>query len=271
VSRLQDPHGRVALVTGASSGIGATLARRLAADGARVALVARRRAALEAVAKEIRAGGGEALVVPCDVADAEQVERAADDVLAHYGRVDLLVNNAGYGRHRAFLAWDVADMERMMRVNYLGALYFTKAIVPSMVERRCGWLVFVASVAGRIGLPEEVPYAASKFALVGLAEGLSLELERFGVHVLTVCPGAIRTPFFDEETLRRLPPVARRSMVEPEALVDAIVDALAHGRRELTFPRALAASYVVRAVAPGFMRRQVRRATLSARKPAPDA
>ena len=90
------------------------------------------------------------------------------------------------------------------------------------------------------------------------------QVEEAGVHVLTVCPGAIRTPFFDEEALRRMPPVARRTMVDPEGLVDAIATGLARGKRELTYPRSIATGYVVRAVAPGFMRRQLKRFTLGA-------
>jgi short-subunit dehydrogenase len=262
--RLTSYRGLAALVTGASSGIGRLLALRLAREGARVALVARRTDALEATARAIREEGGDARVLTCDVGSREQVEACAAQALEGFGAIDLLVNNAGYGRHRSFLAWDVADMERMMRVNYLGSLYFTKALLPPMVERGRGWIVFMASVAGRIAPPEESAYAASKFAMVGLAESLSLEVEEAGVHVMTVCPGAIRTPFFDAETMRRLPPVARRSMVEPEGLVDAIVKGLAKGRRELTHPRSIAAGYWVRAIAPGFMRRQVKRFTLDA-------
>src|SRR3990172_8823427 len=176
--RLTSYHGLAALVTGASSGIGRALALRLAREGARVALVARREAELEAVASRIRAASGEALVLPCDVA--------------------------------------------------------------------------------------EPAYSASKFALVGLAEALSLEVEDCGVHVLTVCPAVIRTPFFDAEALERMAPVTRRSMLEPEPLVDAIVGALAKGRRELTFPRRIAPAFAVRALAPALMRRLVRRNTIDA-------
>src|SRR5690606_21932188 len=113
------------VVTGASSGIGECLARRLAAGGARVALVARRADRLEALAAEIAGRGGEALVVPCDVGDRAASEGAARLVLERFGAVDLLVNNAGYGHHRRFLDWEVDDIERMMRINYLGAVYWT--------------------------------------------------------------------------------------------------------------------------------------------------
>jgi len=268
-SMLKDYHGLTALVTGASSGIGRLLALRLAGKGARVALVARRVDLLEEVASQIREGPGDSMVLGCDVADPEQVAATTTRALEQFGTIDLLINNAGYGHHRPFLEWEVADMEKMMRVNYLGALYFTKAVLPKMIARRRGWLVFMASVAGRIAVPEESAYAASKFALVGLAESLALEVEDAGVHVLTVNPGTIRTPFFDSEALERMPAVARRTMVEPETLVDAILKALAHGKHELTYPRHLALAYIVRALFPGFMRRQVKRVTIGSanRKP----
>lgn len=258
-SRLTRLRGRRALVTGASGGIGRALALRLAAEGARVVLVARRADALEALAAEVRAAGGEALALPCDVAEREAVAAAAAHVVEAWGGVDLLVNNAGYGHHRRFLEWDLEDMERMLRVNTLGSLYWTKALLPGMVERGEGWIVFVASLAGRIAPPDESAYAASKFALVGLAESLSLEVEDLGVHVLTVCPGVIRTPFFDGEALERMPAAARRQMVEPDGLVEAILGALRSGRRELTYPRMLAGAYAVRALFPRFFRWGVKR------------
>lgn len=262
MTRLKDLSDRHVLITGASSGIGRLLALDMAARGARIALVARRRDALDGVAEEIRAGGGRALALVCDVGDRQQATTTAARAVEEFGTIDVLVNNAGYGHHRRFLDHEVEDMERMMRVNYLGSLYFTKALLPAMVERGQGWLVFIASVAGRIAPADEAAYAASKFAMIGLASSLSLEVEDAGVHVLTVCPGAIRTPFFDDEALARLPAVARRQMAEPEDLVDAIMDALARGRRELTYPRWIASGYVAQALAPGFTRAQVKKQTL---------
>ena len=262
MSRLRDFSGRNVLITGASSGIGRLLALDMAAKGARIALVARRQNELDGVAEEIRAGGGDAVVLVCDVSDREQALATAAHAAAELGSIDVLVNNAGCGRHRRFLDLDLEDMERMMQVNYLGSLYFTKALLPAMVEKGKGWLVFVASVAGRIAPADETAYAASKFAMVGLASSLSLEVEDAGVHVLTVCPGAIRTPFFDDEALARLPAVARRQMAEPEGLVEAIMDALARGKRELTYPKWIASGYIAQALAPGFTRRQVKKQTL---------
>lgn len=263
--KLSSYEGLSAMVTGASSGIGRLLALRMAQRGARVALVARRTAELEALAEEITQAGGDARSFPCDVAELAQVEACVAKAQEAFSGIDILVNNAGYGGHRSFLEWDLADMDRMMRVNYLGTLYFTKLLLPRMVERRRGWLLFLSSVAGRIASPDESAYCATKFAVLGLARSLSLEVEDQGVHVLTVCPGAIRTPFFSEEDLRRMPPVAQRSMVEPEGLVDEILRALEKGKREITYPRWIAPAYIVQALAPGFMRRQLRRTTLDAR------
>jgi uncharacterized protein len=264
VAKLTAYQNKTALITGASSGMGRLLALRFARAGARVALVARRESELTALAREIEQGGGGALVLPCDVGDRAQVFAAADKVLAAFGGVDILVNNAGYGHHRRFLDWDLDDMERMLRVNFLGTLYWTKALLPQMVARHTGWIVFVASVAGRLGVPEESAYAASKFAQVGLAEALAIELEDAGVHVLTVCPGAINTPFFDAEALERMPPVSKRMMIQPEQVIDAVMDALARGKHEITVPRFIAMGYLVRLLAPEFMRRNTKRTTIDA-------
>ena len=213
---------------------------------------------------EIGATGGKAEVFVCDVADRAASLATAQQIQERFGHVDLLMNNAGYGHHRRFLDWDLDDMERMMRVNYLGALYWTKALLPQMVQRRRGWVVFVASVGGKLGVPEETAYAASKFAMVGLAEALSYEVEDDGVHVMTVCPGTIRTEFFDAEALARMPPVSRKMMADVEPMVEAILAGLAKGKFEVTFPRFVEAGYVVRALAPGLMRRNTRKQTLEA-------
>ena len=264
MAKLTSYDNKTAVITGASSGMGRLLAVRFARAGARVVLVARRESELTALAQEIERAGGKALVLPCDVGDRAQVFAAAEQALAASGAVDILVNNAGYGHHRRFLDWDLDDMERMLRVNYLGTLYWTKALLPQMVARRSGWLVFVASVAGRLGVPEESAYAASKFAQVGLAEALSIELEDVGIHVLTVCPGTIDTPFFDAEALARMPPVSKRMMIQPEVVIDAIMEALARGKHEITVPRFIAMGYLVRLLAPEFMRRNTKRTTIDA-------
>jgi len=250
------------IVTGASSGIGRIFARQLAAKGARVALVARRESELNALRQEIEAAGGDALVLPCDVTDRAGVEAVIARAIDHYGHIDMLVNNAGYGRHRLFLEWDLDDMIRMMDVNVNGSLYFTRLLLPHMVQRQNGCIVFIASVAGKIATPEESVYAASKHAIVGLADALGLEVEDDGIYVMSVCPGSIDTPFFTEEDLARMPPVAKNNMADPHKLVEHIFKALAKGKHETTYPVFPATGYAVRAIAPEFMRKQVKKVTL---------
>ena len=138
--RLRDLGGKRAVVTGASSGIGETLAREIARRGARVALVARRAERLAALAEEIESAGGAATAFPCDVADRAAVERTAAEVEAAFGGVDLLVNNAGFGRHVLFIDHDVDDIEAMTRANLLGTVYWTKSLLAGMRERGAGWL-----------------------------------------------------------------------------------------------------------------------------------
>ncbi len=262
--KLKSCRGLRAVVTGASSGIGRLIALRLAAGGADVALVARRTAELQVLAGEIEALGVRAVVATCDVSDPAQARAACEHILGAFTHVDLLFNNAGFGRHRRFLDWDLDDQQAMMQTNYFGAVYFTKFLLPQMVARKRGWVVFIASVAGKLGTPDESAYAATKFATVGLAEALSLEVEDDNVHVLTVCPGAIDTPFFDEEALSRMPPVAKNHLADPEKLVDDIFRALRRGSHETTYPKGIRAGYIVRALAPEFMRRQMKRVTLDA-------
>lgn len=256
--------GAGAVVTGASSGIGEALALRLASEGARVVLVARREAELERVASSIREGGGEAHALPCDLSDpkaAFETGEAAERLLGP-GGVDLLVNNAGYGGHRPVIEWPLDDIERMMAVNYLSSVAITKAVLPGMLSRRAGWLVFVASVAGKVPTPLEAPYAASKSALLAFGEALSYEVEDEGVSVLGVCPGVIDTPFFKEDDLAVMPDVAKRGMVPVEGLVESVMKALARGRREVTYPASISVAYPVRALAPGFFHRSVKKSTL---------
>lgn len=260
MSRLTSWKDKTVVITGASSGMGRLLALRVAVEGARVALVARREDRLSEVAKGIREAGSEALIVPCDISDPQQVASAAATIQNAFGPVDVLVNNAGYGGHFSFLEWDQADIVRMVQTNFLGTVYWTKALLPAMVEQHRGWVVFMASVAGKIGVPGESVYSATKFAMAGLAEALSVEVEDAGVHVLTVCPGAIDTEFFSQEDRARMPDVALRSMIKPERVVDAVLDALARGKREITVPRAIATAYAVRALAPSLMRYGLKRA-----------
>ncbi|WP_320669152.1 SDR family NAD(P)-dependent oxidoreductase [Patulibacter defluvii] len=191
--------GRVALVTGASSGVGASVARRLAAAGATVLLVARSADALAVVADEIAAAGGRAEVRPCDLADSAAVATLAADVVAAHGGVDVLVNNAGRSIRRR-VAQSVErghDYRRTMQINYFGAVDLTLALLPAMRERGGGRIVNVLSTAVHAGVPRFSAYTASKTALEGFSRCLSLEERSHGIRVTTVNLGLVRTPMIE--------------------------------------------------------------------------
>jgi short-subunit dehydrogenase len=186
--------GRVAIVTGASSGIGWALAKALAAEGARVGLVARRREALEQLGAEIGQAGGTAVAAPADVGEREAVVTAIRGLAARLGPVDLLVANAGVGAPTRLEPFNVADMEKMFRVNTLGVIYAIEAVLPEMLRRGRGHLAAVSSLAAYKGLPGESAYCGSKAAVNAFMEGLRIQLRGKGVAVTTVCPGFVHTP-----------------------------------------------------------------------------
>ncbi len=226
---------RTALVTGASSGIGAALARRLAAAGAEVALVARREELLAALRDEIVAAGGKARIYPVDVAVPEaavEVVRRADDEL---GGLDLVVANAGVGRSRwaGRLAWE--DLAPTLRVNVEGAAATLVAVLPRMVERRRGHLVGVSSLAGYRGMPRSAAYSASKAFLSTFLESLRVDLRGTGVAVTDVRPGFVRTPMTAEN---RFP---MPFLIDAEPAARTIVAALTRKAPVIAFPRAMAA------------------------------
>ncbi len=254
--------GAVGIVTGASSGIGAQLARDLASRGMRVALLARRLDRLEALAETIRTAGGEAFALGCDVADRASVEAAVRAVVERQGGVDLLVNNAGYGRHVLFKDHDVPDIERMLRTNVLGTVYGIKAVLPAMRARGRGWIVNVSSVAGKLGQPDEAAYSASKFAVAGLSEALAYELAPLGIHVMTVYPALVRTEMFTPEVLARMPTGAGVTFLEPAAFSARVLRALERGRYEVTVPRYVALAYAIRTLLPRLHRRMTARMRL---------
>ena len=185
--------GRVALVTGASEGIGRATALALAAEGAAVAITARSRAKLEQLVNEIEEQGGSALAVAGDARLEEDVERIGKETLATYSRVDILVNNVGIAKYAPFVEISIEDFDWMMNTNMRSTFLFTKAFFPGMVERQQGWIVFVASVSGLMGLPNETGYAASKHAQVGFARALDHEAYKHGIKVSVIAPGGTNT------------------------------------------------------------------------------
>ncbi len=189
------------LVTGASSGIGRETAIAFGAVGARVALLARRRASLEATAREITKRGGEALVVPTDVTSERAVRSAFRATHAAFGRVDVVVNNAGVLLPATVSELRARDLLTMLRTNLFGAIFVMQAAVARMrTQEDGGCIVNVASLAGRRGVTPLGGYCATKFALVGVTEALRMELHDLPIHVALVMPGVIETPMVEHAT-----------------------------------------------------------------------
>ncbi len=193
-------HRRVALVTGASSGIGRATAFRLAADGAAVALTARRRDRLEALVGEIEATGGRAMAVPADAVALDEVRSVIDATVEHFGSLDILVNNAGIMKIAPITENNVEDWTRMVDVNVKGVLHFLSATLAVMLEQGSGHIVSVGSLAGRRPFPGGTVYSATKFALRSLAWGLHLELgSAHGIRVTDIQPGFVSTELLDHD------------------------------------------------------------------------
>ncbi|MBF6600228.1 MAG: SDR family oxidoreductase [Dehalococcoidia bacterium] len=189
--------GSTVIVTGASAGIGRETALAFARRGANVVLAARREERLQALADRLRRIGVEALVVPTDVARPQEIERLVQAALDRFGRIDVLVNNAGFGFSGTIEETTEADMRELWDVNYMGAFLATKAVLPTMRSQRRGHIVNVSSVVGKLAFPFHGAYSATKFALIGMTEALRGELEGSGVTATVVLPASTRTEFFD--------------------------------------------------------------------------
>jgi len=187
--------GRTALVTGASSGIGLALARDLAGRGADVIVAARSKDKLEAVAEEIRAGGGRAHVFVADLGEAGSAERLYAEIAAAGLRVDLLVNNAGYGRWGEFLSFDREDNARMVQLNITSLTELCHLAIPDMIERGGGGVINIGSTASFVPVPYSAVYGATKGYVIKFTEALRFEYAGKGVRIMTICPGATASNF----------------------------------------------------------------------------
>lgn len=184
--------GKVVWITGASSGIGEALAFELARRGAVLVLSARREPKLEAVRDRCERPDDH-LVLPLDLTKTETLAAATERVLDRFGRIDILVNNGGISQRGTVVETDIDVDRRIMEVNYMGTVALTKAVLPSMLERRDGQIVTISSLMGKIGTPLRSAYAASKHALHGFFDCLRAEVHDRGVHVLVISPGYVRT------------------------------------------------------------------------------
>ncbi|PTM59169.1 SDR family NAD(P)-dependent oxidoreductase [Desmospora activa] len=201
------------LITGASSGIGAEIARQLVQKGDFPLLVARDEAKLQQLRQDLGCGAA----FTCDVTCTEEVNRLADCIYQRYGGVDVLINNAGYGKFGGSMEVSTTDYVGMIETNYLGAVRMTRALLPQLLQRN-GKIINIASIAGLTGIPNLAAYCASKFALIGYSESLQLEFApRIQVGVL--CPGPVQTPFFQgEDPASCFPPLILGRLLDTETV-----------------------------------------------------
>jgi short-subunit dehydrogenase len=247
--------GSVAVITGASRGIGRAVARAAAKRGAQVGLISRSQDELDAVLKEV---GGRGAASVADVGRRDDLERALGELSSTLGPIDILVNNAGIGAYGAFNEENVETFERLMRVNYLGTIYAMKAVLPGMLARRRGHIVNVVSIAGRIGAPFEAAYSASKFAVAGLSEAVAIEVGTKGVGISIVNPGPVETEFFatrGHAYTRKTP-----KPVSAERVAGDVIAAVEKNKLETYVPRWLGPAVLSRVLLPPLYRSGTTRA-----------
>lgn len=245
---------KIVLITGASSGIGRHVAISAAKRGAKLILVARNTKVLNDLAKQLaRDYHTQSLVITCDMRQPKQIESAAKKALNKFGTVDYLVNCAGYGSFQLASDMSYDEMLEMFEVNTLAMMYLTQLLLPAMLERKSGHIVFVASIAGKIPTPFASVYSATKGAVINYARALRMEVIDRGVGVTVVNPGPVDTAFFQRDTsTQQYGRAIEKYMISPEKLAEKIVNILSYQpkRRELNVPFTMATGAFLLSIAP---------------------
>jgi uncharacterized protein len=237
--------GKVAIVTGASSGIGRATALALAEQGGWVALASRNGEALSTLAEELKRQGRQVIVIPTNVTQREQVEALVEEVLAQWGRVDILISNAGEYIRAPITDLDPADLQRSLDVNFFGGVYCVKAVLPHMLAKKSGHIVFVTSMDGKIGLPPDAPYVSAKFALTGFCEVLRQEVHDSGIAVTNVLPGRVDTVMIEDLKFAWISP-----KISPESVAAAILNGIRKRKPIVIVPPQAKLLYYINVFAP---------------------
>ena len=250
---------QVVLITGASSGIGRCLAIDFAQRGAVVIGCGRSQERLQRTLNEIRSASPSSAMIRCDVGDRLGVQSMVAKVLADFGKIDILINNAGSGMREPFAETALDTVEETMRANYLGMVYCTHAVLPSMIASRCGHIVNISSVAGHVGIVNMAGYCASKFAMNGFSESLYHEIKPLGIHISVLCPGPVRTDF--NRAFANTPPKSPAFLIiEPQAVSREVFRAMEKRKFEIIMPGALGLMCRFKRMAPGLFRALAHRA-----------
>lgn len=247
--------GKVVIITGASSGFGASAARMFAQEGCRVVLAARRLDKLEEMAKEIRSEGGEALPLSMDVSKLEQIEALVKSTIDAYGCIDILFNNAGFGRLDWFEVLDpIKDIQGQITVDLLGVIWTARAVLPHMYKQGSGHIINMCSVGGWAAPPLYTVYSAAKFGVRGFSEALRRETTPFGVHVSTVYPGSAVTEFqkhMGQNKAKKRFSTPAWLQVTSEDVARGVVGLAKRPRRSLLLPKLMALSIFFNSHFPG--------------------
>lgn len=233
---------KVVVITGASSGIGRSIALESAERGATVILIARDQAKLEAIALEAsNISGSPAYVFPTDIGKADEIDNTFNKIVKAVRHVDFLVNAAGYGKFEEFLEQDPQQITNIFQVNVLGLMYFTRLIARLMIDQKSGQVINFGSIAGKIPTTKSAVYSASKAAVIQFSNVLRLELKPFGVKVMTVNPGPVYTNFFNvaDKTGKYVENV-KEFMLDPDDVAWEVVHYFGSDKRELNLPWSLA-------------------------------
>jgi 3-oxoacyl-[acyl-carrier protein] reductase len=215
MSALQN---KVAIVTGAGRGIGKAIAVALGQAGCRVVLTARTAAQLESVQSEIQGNGGQAFCVPSDLTRDEEIDQLVTESQRAYGAVDVLINNAGWGKKSTIVRANVTDWDQTLKVNLRAPMLLARLLLPAMIEQKSGAVINISSVSGKSGEAGASAYAASKFGMIGFTQSLYEEVRECGIKVSVILPGFVDTPM--------IPPVKhldRSRMIRPEDVADAVM------------------------------------------------
>jgi short-subunit dehydrogenase len=210
--------GKVALVTGAGRGIGKAISLSLAQSGCRVVLASRTRDQLEQVAKEIQTAGGEAISIPTDLTKDEDIDRLVEKSQAAWQSVDLLINNAGWGKRAPVVRGKVEDWDQTFRLNLRAPMMLAKSLLPGMIAKSEGAVVNIGSVSGKTGEANGAAYSASKFALIGFTQSLYEEVREYGIKVAVILPGFVDTPLIPETRQ-----IERHKMIRAEDIAQAVL------------------------------------------------
>ena len=236
---------KVIIITGASLGIGRATACALATQGARLAIASRNAEALSALAEELKSPAGQVIAIPTDVTRREQVEAMVQEVIAKWGRVDILIANAGEYIRTPILELDPSTIQRSFDINFFGGVYCVKAVLPHMLKEKRGHIVFVTSMDGKIGLPPDAPYVSAKFALTGFCEVLRQELYHTGIFVTNVLPGRVDTGMIQDLKFSWISP-----KLAPESVASAILNGIRKHKPIVILPAGAKLLYYINVFSP---------------------